>query len=120
MDNQLDDFLDDVKCQDKQAEQKCLRDGHPKQGPGFLPAAKPRIFPYEDDFGDDSGVDQGSAIAEIRNVIIVEQQPLVGGNSAKEKGQIQKDAGEFLAFVDGLLLKSRVLGVVGTHLAATC
>ena len=118
MHDQLDDFLDDVKCQDKQAEQKRLIDRYPKQWLGFLPAAEPRIFTNENDFGDHGGIDQGGAIAEIRNVILLQQEPLVGDNSTEEKSQIQEDADKFLTFVNGLLLKIRVFRVFGSHLAS--
>ena len=65
--------------------------------------AKVRVFSDEDNFGDHQSVDQGCAIIVIVNVELIQQEHAVGGKGAKEKGQIQKDSGELLKFVGGLL-----------------
>src|SRR5579864_2613869 len=116
MDSQLDDFLNDVKCQHKQAEQKRLVERHENQWLGFLPAAQVRIFANKNDFGDHGGIDQGGAVTEIGNMILVQQEPLVCHNCTKEECQVQEDADKFLAFVNGLLLENRMLRIFGSHL----
>ena|SRR6202040_1623106 len=74
---------------------------------------------YEDHFRDHQRVDQCGSIGEVRNMEPAEQEHAVGRERAKEKGQIQKEYGNFPKFPSGLLLQAGFWGIRGAHLIIT-
>ena len=100
----FDGFFNDMKSEDEQAKHKSLINRGINQWLSLLLLAKVCVLSYENNFDDHQRVDQRSALGEIRDLELVEQQHSVGRDGAKEKGQIQKDYGEVFKFVGHLLL----------------
>lgn len=77
--------------------------------------AKVQVFSDENDFRNHQGIDQRSAIVEIRDVKLVQQEHSVCRNGAKEKGQKQENLRKLLKLVGDLPLQSGALGILAIH-----
>jgi len=80
----------------------------------MLPA-QVQVLSYENDLANYQGIDQRSAVVEIRDVKLVQHEHFVRRDGAEEKGQLQGNPREVLKLMGDLLLQVGSFGILAIH-----